>query len=86
MNQVQAIAIVMAVMQFFKKVLPTIIKDMVASVLTVILSVIVVVFKYVSEGLPLNFGAITFLVEVIVGAMGGYGLLKVAGGAANGPS
>ena len=85
MNQVQAIAIVMAVVQFLKKLLPTIIKDLVATVVTVLTAVVVVVFKYVSEGLPLNFGAITFLIEVIVGAMGTYGLITVAGGARTTP-
>jgi hypothetical protein len=83
MTAIQCIAIVMAVVQFAKKLLPTVVKDLMASVLTVVVSVAVVVFKYVSEGLPINFSAITFLVEVIVGAMGGYGLLKVAGGTAN---
>lgn len=80
MTQVHAIAIVMAVVQFAKKLLPTIIKDVVAMVLTALVAVAVTVFKYVSEGLPINFGAITFLVEVIVGAMSAYSLLTVAGG------
>lgn len=80
MTIVQAVAIVMAVVQFLKKLLPTIVKDLVATILTILVSVAVVIFKYVSEGLPLDFGTITFLISVIVGAMGAYGLVSMAGG------
>jgi len=85
MTQVQAIAIVMAVVQFLKKWLPNVIKDVVATVLTIAMSVAVTLFKFLSEGLPLNFGAITFLLEVIIGAMGAYSLVTVAGGAKMSP-
>lgn len=80
MTQVQAIAIVMAAVQFAKKWLPNVVKDVVATVLTVLVAVAVTLFKFLSEGLPLTFGAITFLMEVIIGAMGAYSLVTVAGG------
>ena len=86
MNQVQAIAIVMAVVQFLKKWLPTIIQGAIATTLTIVMSVAVTLFEFISEGLPLNAGAIAFFFEVVVGAMGGYGLLKVAGGSQNEPN
>lgn len=83
MNQVQAIAVVMAVVQFLKKWLPNVIQGAVATTLTLVMSLAVTLFKFLSEGLPLNAGAIAFFFEVVVGAMGGYGLLKVAGGSQN---
>ena len=76
-----AVGIVLAVVQFVKtKLLPTVIQGAVAVVFTVIVSVGVTAYKYVAEGLPLDFGAITFAIQVIVGAMGAYGLVKVASG------
>lgn len=81
MTVAAAIAIVVAVVQFVKtKLLPTVIQGAVAVVFTVIVSVGVTLYKYVAEGLPIDFGAITFCIQVVVGAMGAYGLVKVAAG------
>jgi len=80
MSTVTAIAIVMGIVQFAKKFLPTIIKDVVATVLVVVCAIGVTAYKYLAEGLPFDFSAITFLVSVIVGAMASYGLIKVSSG------
>lgn len=81
MTVASAIAIVVAVVQFVKtKLFPTAIEGAVAVVFTVAVSVGVTLYKYVAEGIPINFGAITFAVQVVVGAMGAYGLVKVASG------
>jgi hypothetical protein len=82
MTQLQAIAVVMAIVQFLKKVLPNVIQGPVAVVLVVLASVGVTAYKFLSEGTAFTFAAITFLIAVIIGALSGYGLLKVAGGTA----
>jgi len=80
MSVIQAIAVVMAVVQFIKKPFPLIVEGMVAKVLVILASVAVTLYKFISEGLPLSFAAITFAVEVIIGALSAYSLIKVAGG------
>jgi len=81
MTVAAAVGIVLAIVQFTKaKLLPSIIQGPVAVVFTVLVSVGVTLYKYVAEGLPINFGAIMFCIQVIVGAMGAYGLVKVASG------
>lgn len=80
MNEVAAIAIVMAIVQFAKKLLPAVVQGPIGVALVVIVSAGVTAYKYVAEALPFNFGAITFLVAVIVGAMSAYSLIKVAAG------
>ena len=79
MTTVAAIAIVVAVDQFAKKVFP-LIQGTAAVALVIAASVAVTFYKFVNEGLPLGFAAITFLVPVIVGALSAYSLVKVAGG------
>ena len=76
MTTVSAIAIVMAVVQFFKKLLPQFVQGTAARVLVVLASVGVTLYKYINEGLPLTFAAISFAVTVIVGALSAYSLLK----------
>lgn len=76
-----AIAIVVAIVQFLKKVLPQFIQGPVAIVLVVLASVGVTAYKFLSEGIPFTLAAITFLISVIVGALSAYSLIKVAGGA-----
>jgi hypothetical protein len=85
MSTVQAVAIVMAIVQFAKKLFPTIVKDVVATVLAVVCSVGVTAYKYLSEGLPFDFSAIMFAVQVIIGATAAYGLIKVASGSGTTP-
>jgi hypothetical protein len=80
MNTVSAIAIVMAVVQFVKKLLPSIVQGTVARVLVILTSVAVTLYKFLNEGLPLTFAAITFAVTVIIGALSAYSLVQVAGG------
>jgi hypothetical protein len=80
MTQIAAIALVMGIVQFFKKLLPTFIQGTAAIVLVVLASVAVTFYKFVNEGLPLGFTAVTFLIPVIVGALSAYSLVKVAGG------
>jgi hypothetical protein len=80
MTTVAAIAIVMAIVQFLKKALPQLIQGPVAVMLVVLSSVGVTAYKFISEGGFNPITAITFLFSVIVGAMGAYGLIKVAGG------
>jgi len=79
MSNVEGIAIVVAVVQFAKKVFP-LIQGTAAVALVIAASVAVTFYKFVNEGLPLGFAAITFLVPVIVGALSAYSLVKVAGG------
>jgi len=80
MTQIAAIALVMGIVQFFKKLLPSFIQGTAAIVLVVLASVAVTFYKFVNEGLPLGFAAVTFLVPVIIGALSAYSLVKVAGG------
>ena len=80
MTTVVAIGIVMAIVQFFKKLAPGIVQGTVAVILVFLASFGVTVYKFVSEGNPFNLAAITFLVSVIVGALSAYSLLQVAGG------
>lgn len=80
MTTVTAIAIVMGIVQFLKKALPKIIQGPVAVILIILSSVGVTAYKFISEGIPFTFAAITFLVSVIIGAMSAYELIKVAGG------
>ena len=82
MTTVAAIAIVMSVVQFAKKLLPTVVQGAVGEALVVVVSIGVTAYSYISTGKPLDFGAITFLIAVIVGSMSAYALLKVAGGSA----
>lgn len=78
MTTIQAIAIVMAVVQFAKKVLPTVIQGAVAVALVIVTSVAVTAYKFLAEGLPFTLEVVTFLISVIVGAMSAYSLIKVA--------
>ena len=80
MNTVEAIAIVMAIVQFFKKLLPNVVQGTAARVLVILASVGVTLYKFLNEGLPLTFVAITFAVSVIIGALSAYSLVQVAGG------
>ena len=80
MTTVSAIAIVMAIVQFFKKLLPSLIQGTAARVLVILASIGVTLYKFLNEGLPLTFAAITFAVTVIVGALSAYSLVQVAGG------
>lgn len=80
MTVVAAVAIVVAVVQFAKKALPTVVQGAVAVGLVVVVSAGVTAYKHVAEGLPFTIAAITFLVQVIIGAMGAYGLVKAAAG------
>ena len=76
MSTVSAIAIVMAAVQFFKKLLPSVVQGTAARVLVILASIAVTLYKFLNEGLPLTFAAITFAVTVIVGALSAYSLLK----------
>lgn len=80
MTTIAAIAVVMAIVQFLKKVLPQLIQGPVAVVLVVLSSLGVTAYKFISEATPFTLAAITFLISVIVGALSAYGLIKVAGG------
>jgi hypothetical protein len=80
MSTVEAIAVVMAAVQFVKKLLPSIVQGAVARVLVILASIVVTLYKFLNEGLPLTFAAITFAVTVIVGALSAYSLVQVAGG------
>jgi tellurite resistance protein TehA-like permease len=80
MTTAAAIAIVMAIVQFFKKVFPTIVQGTIAIALVFVSSIGVTLYKFLNEGLSLTFVAVTFLVTVVIGAMSAYSLLKVAGG------
>ena len=80
MTTVAAIAVVMAIIQFLKKAFPQLIQGSVAVILVILSSIGVTAYKFISEGVPFTLAAITFLFSVIVGAMGAYGLIKVAGG------
>jgi hypothetical protein len=74
------IAIVVSIVQFAKKVLPNIVKDAIALIITILASLGVAVYKTLSEGGAFTFQTIVFFVEVLVGAMGAYSLAKVASG------
>ena len=80
MSTVSAIAIVMAIVQFFKKLFPIFIQGTVARVLVILASIGVTLYKFLNEGLPLTFAAISFAVTVIIGALSAYSLVQVAGG------
>jgi putative effector of murein hydrolase LrgA (UPF0299 family) len=80
MTTVAAIAVVMAIIQFLKKAFPQLIQGPIAVIFVILFSVGVTAYKFISEGVPFTLAAITFLFSVIVGAMGAYGLIKVAGG------
>ena len=80
MSTVESIAIVMAIVQFFKKLLPNVVQGTAARVLVILASVGVTLYKFLNEGLPLTFAAITFAVSVIIGALSAYSLVQVAGG------
>ena len=77
-----AIAATAAGVQFIKKLLPSVVQGVVAQGITVVVAIAVTAYAYVSSGTPFTFAAVTFLIAVIVGAMGAYGLIKVAGGSA----
>lgn len=79
MTVVEAIGIVMAALQFCKKLIPTI-GGSLAFLLCAVFSLAVTAFKFLNEATPFTFAAITFFVQVFVGATGAYGLVKVAGG------
>jgi len=83
MTTVTAIGVVIAIVQFFKKLLPGVVQGTVAVILVFLSSFGVTAYKFISEGNPLSFAAISFMVSVIVGALSGYSLLKVAGGKIN---
>jgi len=80
MSSVSAIALVMGIVQFFKKLLPCFIQGTAAIVLVVLVSVGATLYKFLNEGLPLTFAAISFAVTVIIGALSAYSLVQVAGG------
>jgi len=70
-----AIAFVMTTIQFLKKVIP-LIEGSLATVLVVLLSAGVTVYKFATESLPLGIPALAFFGEVVVGALGAYSLIK----------
>ena len=80
MSTVSAIAIVMAIVQFFKKLLPNVVQGIAARVLVILASIGVTLYKFLNEGLPLTFAAISFAVTVIIGALSASSLVQVAGG------
>jgi len=80
MTQIAAIALVMGIVQFFKKLLPNFIQGTAARVLVILASIGVTLYKFLNEGLPLTFAAISFAVTVIIGALSAYSLVQVAGG------
>jgi uncharacterized membrane protein YfcA len=80
MSTVSAIAIVMAIVQFFKKLLPNVVQGTAARVLVILASIGVTLYKFLNEGLPLTFAAISFAVTVIIGALSAYSLVQIAGG------
>jgi len=80
MSTVEGIAVVMAVVQFFKKLLPNVVQGTAARALVILVSIGVTLYKFLNEGLPLTFVAITFAVSVIIGALSAYSLVQVAGG------
>ena len=75
-----AVATVMAIVQFAKKLFPKIVQGPVAIVLVILSSIGVTLYKYVTEGLPITFDAFVFCVEVIIASLSAYSLIKVAGG------
>ena len=74
-----AIAFVCTAVQFIKKVFPAI-AGTAAVVAVVVLSAGTTAYKFVNEGTPLTIAAALFFVEVVVGALGAYSLVKVAAG------
>jgi len=80
MSTVEAIGITMAAVQFFKKLLPNVVQGTAARVLVILASIGVTLYKFLNEGLPLTFAAISFAVTVIIGALSAYSLVQVAGG------
>ncbi len=79
MSTVELVAIVLAITQAIKKAFK--IKGIGAIVLTAVVSIGVVGYKYMAEGLPFEIiGFIGTLIAVFVAANGGYGLVKRASG------
>ena len=74
-----AIAFVCTAVQFIKKVFPAI-QGNIAVALVVLLSVGTTLFKYLNEGLPITIAALLFCVEVVIGALRAYSLIKVSSG------
>lgn len=76
-----AVAIVIVIVQFVKeKIIPGLwdkLGDLAKFVVSVLASVGVTVYKYlILEHLAVNFGTLTFCIEVIIGATIGYSVLK----------
>jgi len=71
-----AVAFVMTVVQFVKKVIPTI-AGTAATIVVVLASVGVTFYKFFNEALPIGPATLLFFVQVVVGAIGAYSLIKV---------
>lgn len=74
-----AVAWVMAAVQFVKKVFPAL-AGAAAIVAVVVGSAGITLYKYVGEGLAIDLSAVIFFVQVVIGAIGAYSLIKVASG------
>lgn len=74
-----AIGAVMAGVQFVKKLFPAI-AGTAAVVVVVLFSAGATAYKFISEGLPITISALVFFIEVVVGAIGAYSLIKTASG------
>lgn len=72
-----AVAFVVTAVQFVKKVFPFI-SGKIAIGLVVLASAAVSLYKFLSEGLPLGLDTILFFIQVVIGALGAYSLVKVA--------
>jgi hypothetical protein len=76
MNVAEAAVIVAGIVTFIKmKILPALwdkLGDAGKFVLSILTSVGVVVYKYLTEGLAFNVGTIWFLVEVVIAVTSGY--------------
>ena len=74
-----AVAFVCSAVQFIKKVVPSI-TGTAAIVAVVICSAGVTVYNFVNSGTPITIAALLFFVQVVMGALGAYSLVKVAAG------
>ena len=79
MGTVELVAIVLAITQAIKKAFK--LSGIAAMILTAVVSIGVVGYKYMAEGLPFEIiSFIGLLIAVFVAANGGYGLIKRASG------
>jgi hypothetical protein len=74
-----AIGFVMTAIQFLKKIIPSL-AGTAATIAVIVLSAGVTGYKFINEALSIGLPVIVFFVEVVVGALGAYSLVKVAGG------